>query len=172
MFKLMSKCSRATMAYSWLCWKCFTMVVAQEYGCFNLRLLNSNLFAKDSIEKNLYTEAVAWRSLSHRFILPLLGIYEDGSQLLLVSPFMANGALREWRRDHVPVRIDEIRRLVRCRRLSEPSNKSLTFVSCWRWPRVFNTFTRKELFMVTCTAWVFDTTYSQLAQHLLSRGMY
>jgi serine/threonine protein kinase len=74
---------------------------------------NANLFAKDSIEKGFYTEALAWRSLSHRFILPLLGIYEEGSQLFLVSPFMTNGALCDWRKEHSPVRLDEIQRLVR-----------------------------------------------------------
>jgi hypothetical protein len=46
---------------------------------------NVNLIGKDSIEKEFYTEALAWRSLSHRFILPLLGIYKEGPQLLLVS---------------------------------------------------------------------------------------
>jgi serine/threonine protein kinase len=75
---------------------------------------NANLLAKDSIEKNICKEALAWRSLSHRFILPLLGIYEEGPQLFLVSPFMTNGALRDWRRQLTPVRIDEIERLVRC----------------------------------------------------------
>ena len=75
---------------------------------------NINRFAKDSIKKSIYTEALAWRSLSHRFILPLLGIYEEGPELFLVSPFMANGSLRHWRKHHVHVRIDEIRRLVRC----------------------------------------------------------
>ena len=77
-------------------------------------ILNLNLFTKDSIEKDIYTEALAWRSLSHQFILPLLGIYKEGPQLFLVSPFMTNGALRDWRRQHAPVHIDEIQRLVRC----------------------------------------------------------
>ena len=76
-------------------------------------IFNVDLFAQDSIEKNLYKEALAWRSLSHRFILPLLGIYEEGPLLFLVSPFMTNGALREWRKQHAPVRVDEIQRLVR-----------------------------------------------------------
>ena len=74
---------------------------------------NVNLFAKDSIKKKFYTEALAWRSLSHQFILPLMGIYEEGLQLFLVSPFMMNGALHDWRRRHAPVRIHEIQRLVR-----------------------------------------------------------
>ena len=61
-----------------------------------------------------YTEAFAWRSLSHRFILPLLGIYEEGPQLFFVSSFMTNGALHDWRRRHAPVCVNEIQRLVRC----------------------------------------------------------
>ena len=73
-----------------------------------------NLLAKDSIEKEFYKEALAWRSLSHRFILPLLGIYEEGPQLFLVSSFMTNGTLRDWRRQQAPVRIDDVGRLVRC----------------------------------------------------------
>ncbi|KAF8345152.1 kinase-like domain-containing protein [Amanita rubescens] len=38
-------------------------------------------------------EALTWRSLGHKFVLPLLGIYEDqdASQLFLVSPYMKNG---------------------------------------------------------------------------------
>jgi hypothetical protein len=75
---------------------------------------NVNLFAKGSLKKEFYTEALAWRSLSHRFILPLLGIYEEGPQLFFVSSFMTNGSLHDWRGRHVPVRIYEIQRLVRC----------------------------------------------------------
>ena len=100
---------------------------------FYHQLPHGNCFAKDSIEKNLYTEALTWQSLSHKYILPLLGIYEEGPQLFLVSPFMMNGALRDWRKDHVPVQVDEIRRLVSCQQLSELSNSNITtFVSCLR----------------------------------------
>ncbi|KAF8351797.1 kinase-like domain-containing protein, partial [Amanita rubescens] len=56
-------------------------------------------------------EALTWRSLSHRFILPLLGIYEDESQLCLVSPFMANGTLTQWRKERTPDAV-EVRRLM------------------------------------------------------------
>ncbi|KAF8716612.1 hypothetical protein AX14_012280 [Amanita brunnescens Koide BX004] len=77
-----------------------------------LKMLYHSRRPGDSIDKSLYTEALAWKSLSHRFILPLLGIYEEGPQLFLVSPFMTNGVLRDWRKDHVPVRIDEVRRLL------------------------------------------------------------
>ncbi|KAF8326237.1 kinase-like domain-containing protein, partial [Amanita rubescens] len=47
-------------------------------------------------------EALSWRSLVHRSILPLLGIFEDRSQLYLVSPFMTNGTLSEWRKKQTP----------------------------------------------------------------------
>ena len=74
-----------------------------------------NLFDQASLSKDFCREALAWRSLSHKFILPLLGIFEEGSQLFLVSPFMANGTLTEWRKkqDSGQIKIDEIHRLVR-----------------------------------------------------------
>ena len=56
-------------------------------------------FGKGSLRKDFLWEAIAWRSLSHRFILPCLGIYEEKSQLFLVSPFMENGTLTQWRRE-------------------------------------------------------------------------
>ena len=84
-----------------------------KFVAFHLQLRNANLFAKDSIEKDLIREALPWGSLSHRYILPLLGIYAENSRLFLVSPFMANGTLRQWRKRHTSVRIDEIHRLVR-----------------------------------------------------------
>src|SRR6266550_7273730 len=47
-----------------------------------------------------------WRSLTHRFVLPFLGIYEleDGTapQFFLVSPYMTNGNLAQWRRKANP----------------------------------------------------------------------
>ncbi|KAF8325734.1 kinase-like domain-containing protein [Amanita rubescens] len=51
-------------------------------------------------------EALMWHSLTHKFVLPLLGIYEgeDGRapQAFLVSPYMENGTLAQWRRDSLP----------------------------------------------------------------------
>jgi serine/threonine protein kinase len=39
---------------------------------------------------------------------------------------MPNGALRGWRKDHVPVQIDEVQRLVRCQQLSGlPNNLNI-----------------------------------------------
>ena len=77
--------------------------------CFN----NNDMFDKDSLSKDFCREALAWRSLSHHFILPLLGIFEVESQLFLVSPFMANGTLTEWRKRLNLIKISEIHRLVR-----------------------------------------------------------
>ena len=41
-----------------------------------------------------------WRSLNHKFVLPFLGIYESEptSQFFVVTPFMMNGTLSEWRK--------------------------------------------------------------------------
>ena len=45
-----------------------------------------------------------WGSLCHKFVLPLLGIYEDKSakQYFLVSPYMENGTLAQWRKNANP----------------------------------------------------------------------
>ncbi|KAF8722714.1 hypothetical protein AX14_009652 [Amanita brunnescens Koide BX004] len=45
-------------------------------------------------------EALMWRSLNHQFVLPFLGIYEteSASQFFLVSPYMKNGTLSQWRK--------------------------------------------------------------------------
>ena len=85
------------------------MLVFLQVFLFN----NTDSFDKDSLIKDFCREALAWKSLSHHFILPLLGIFEEGSQLLLVSPFMANGTLSEWRKKQEPNTISEIHRLVR-----------------------------------------------------------
>ena len=49
-------------------------------------------------------EALTWRSLDHKFVLPLLGVYKDhlSSQLFLVSPYMKNGTLAQWRKEADP----------------------------------------------------------------------
>ncbi len=72
------------------------------------------MFDKDSLRKDFCREALAWKSLSHCFILPLLGIFEEGSQLFLVSPFMDKGTLTEWRKKQWQgaSKIREIHRLV------------------------------------------------------------
>ncbi|KAF8338411.1 kinase-like domain-containing protein [Amanita rubescens] len=57
---------------------------------------------QDSIRQDFCREALVWRSLLHRFILPLLGIYEEESGLFLVLPFMSNGTLTDWRKNEQP----------------------------------------------------------------------
>ena len=69
-------------------------------------------FGKDSLRTDFCREALAWRSLAHRFILPLLGVFEENSDLFLVSPFMPNGTLAQWRSKQKPD-VTEIHRLVR-----------------------------------------------------------
>ncbi|KAF8331195.1 kinase-like domain-containing protein, partial [Amanita rubescens] len=57
---------------------------------------------QNTLIKAIRREALTWRSLSHRFILPLLGIYEEKLQLSLVSPLMENGTLAKWREQCTP----------------------------------------------------------------------
>ena len=71
-----------------------------------------NTDAWEKINLELCQEALAWRSYSHPYILPLLGIFKEKSHLFLVSPYMANGTLSEWRKSQSPV-LSEIHRLVR-----------------------------------------------------------
>ena len=74
---------------------------------------NTNSLApKNVVRKKLCREALTWQSLSHRFILPMLGIFEEKSQLLLVSPFMMNGNLAQWRKNSTPA-MAELHRPVR-----------------------------------------------------------
>ena len=44
-----------------------------------------------------------WGSLKHKFVLPFLGIDEqpDGTTFL-ISPYMANGTLAQWRKQANP----------------------------------------------------------------------
>lgn len=71
-------------------------------------------FDKGSLRKDSGREALAWRSLTkHRFILPLMGVFEDKLQLFLVLPFMANGTLSEWRKRNQAPPLGDIHNLVR-----------------------------------------------------------
>ncbi|KAF8737311.1 hypothetical protein AX14_013087 [Amanita brunnescens Koide BX004] len=67
-----------------------------------LKVLNKVRNEKSSLQQDFRTEALVWRSISHRFILPLLGIYEEKSFKCLVSPFMSNGTLSQWRTEKRP----------------------------------------------------------------------
>jgi serine/threonine protein kinase len=73
---------------------------------------NIDTFCKDSLLRDILREAIVWRSLSHRFILPFLGVYEGKPESSLVSPLMENGTLTQWRRKQERGAI-EIHRMVR-----------------------------------------------------------
>lgn len=83
-----------------------------EVSASSLYFSDAYQFVKDSLRTDFCREALAWWSLSHDYILPLLGIYETKSHLFLVSPYMTNGTLFQWRQNHWPGEI-EIRRMVR-----------------------------------------------------------
>ena len=63
---------------------------------------DTDMFDKRLATNGFCREALAWRSLAHRFIIPLLGIYEIEEKSMqmqyLVSPLMENGTLTEWRK--------------------------------------------------------------------------
>ncbi|KAF8632299.1 hypothetical protein AX15_001950 [Amanita polypyramis BW_CC] len=58
-----------------------------------------------------FREALTWKTLSHVNILPLLGIYKDKYDDMLVSPLMDSGTLSGWREDTNPS-VSEIERRV------------------------------------------------------------
>jgi serine/threonine protein kinase len=78
---------------------------------------NTDVWEKINLE--FCQEALAWRSYSHPYILPLLGIFKEKSHLFLVSPYMAHGTLANWREKNDPPVLSEIHRLVRLQCLSE-----------------------------------------------------
>ena len=44
-----------------------------------------------------------WGSLKHNFVLPFMGIHEEeGGMAFLVSPYMKNGTVAQWRRNTNP----------------------------------------------------------------------
>ena len=57
-----------------------------------------------------------WGSLKHKFVLPFSGIYEleggTAPEIFLVSPYMKNGTLAQWRKTANPL-IAEIAERVR-----------------------------------------------------------
>ena len=40
--------------------------------------------------------------LTHKFVLSFMGIYEQQDELFLVSPYMENGTLAQWRKNAQP----------------------------------------------------------------------
>ncbi|KAF8321905.1 kinase-like domain-containing protein [Amanita rubescens] len=58
------------------------------------------LLYKTRHDDDFCREALMWRSLNHERVLPFLGIFEDesASRMFLVSPYMKNGTLSQWRK--------------------------------------------------------------------------
>lgn len=63
------------------------------------------------VGKALIREVSMWRTISHDYVLPFIGTYEDSGFIHLVSPFMENGTLSRWRRGEDPS-TDEVRKRV------------------------------------------------------------
>ena len=51
-----------------------------------------------------------WRSLNHDFVLPFLGVFQQ-IFLYLVSPYMKNGTLSQWRKKANPTTADVAERV-------------------------------------------------------------
>lgn len=91
----------------------FADIFEGEFRGSPVALKRINARAIDKVSANLWTftrvnvypkafvrEALIWRTLSHHYVLPFLGIYQDPtgpSIMCLVSPFMEHGTLSGWR---------------------------------------------------------------------------
>ena len=43
-----------------------------------------------------------WAMVKHEFVLSFLGIYKEQEEMFLVSPYMENGTLAQWRKNAKP----------------------------------------------------------------------
>jgi len=55
------------------------------------------------LSQGFYKEAVLWKRLAHKNILPLLGVSRDVAEFCLVSPWMKNGTIVEYVRNNPQV---------------------------------------------------------------------
>ncbi|KAF8339445.1 kinase-like domain-containing protein, partial [Amanita rubescens] len=61
------------------------------------------LYKHDASNLAFCREALMWGSLMHNFVLPFIGIYEEEDGMaFLVSPYMKNGTLAQWRKTTNP----------------------------------------------------------------------
>ena len=70
---------------------------------------------------------MTWRILKHKFVLPFLGIYEIAPRFILVSPYMRNGTLDQWRKQTNPSIADVEKRV-----WLSSSNCSLMLTMSWK----------------------------------------
>jgi hypothetical protein len=108
-----------------------TYKVHHEYvDIFPISAFKPDLSSNNPETKNYYRDVLAWRSLCHRYILPLLGIFEVKPQIFLVSPLMINGTLTEWRKKQSVPDVAVIHNLVRIQYFMRNLTHSITFVRC------------------------------------------
>lgn len=55
---------------------------------------------RSRLSQRFYKEAVLWKRLAHKNILPLLGVSRDVAEFCLVSPWMKNGTIVEYVRNN------------------------------------------------------------------------
>ncbi|KAF8339454.1 hypothetical protein F5887DRAFT_1284425 [Amanita rubescens] len=61
------------------------------------------LYKNDANNIAFCREALMWGSLKHNFVLPFIGIHEEEDGMaFLVSPYMKNGTLAQWRKNTDP----------------------------------------------------------------------
>ena len=95
----------------------------EDVDTFPVNALNADSSSNNSDTKNYYRDVLAWRSLCHRYIIPLLGIFEVKSRFFLVLPLMINGTLTEWRKKQPELDVAKIHNLVRIQYFYEQSNR-------------------------------------------------
>ncbi|KAJ7651258.1 kinase-like domain-containing protein [Roridomyces roridus] len=72
----------------------FSDVYVASLGDQQLAVKEMRVFGEMDIatyEEAFSKEAITWRQLSHPNVLPFYGLFKDGTQLCLVSPWMENG---------------------------------------------------------------------------------
>ena len=90
-----------------------------------------------------------WAMLKHEFVLSFLGIYKQQNEMFLVSPYMENGTLAQWRKNAQPS-VNETWERVRFFLLPLFVDDAHPQRRYWKWRKGWNIFTRKELFTVIC----------------------
>lgn len=65
--------------------------------------LSTNRLSGSCLSQRFYKEAVLWKRLAHKNILPLLGVSRDVAEFCLVSPWMKNGTIVEYVRNNPQV---------------------------------------------------------------------
>ena len=83
-------------------------------------------FRKSARRRDFRRQALAWRSLVHKFVLPLIGIFGEEPQKFLVSPFKSNGTIIRWRKNKPSSIIPDVHRMVRFWRSEEYTNRFIS----------------------------------------------